>query len=41
MALVLVVSETPICRDYQQQRSVKSSRGFYDPLAKVADGRHP
>lgn len=41
LALVLVVSETPICPEYQQQRSVKSSRGFYDPLAKVVRGRHP
>ncbi|MBG6100755.1 hypothetical protein IW249_001169 [Micromonospora vinacea] len=41
MALVLVASETPICPEYQQQRSVESSRGFYNLLASVVDGRHP
>ncbi|WP_256442183.1 hypothetical protein [Micromonospora sp. D93] len=41
MALVLVVSETPICPERQQQRSVESAPGFYDLLAAVVDGRHP
>ncbi|MGW1449231.1 hypothetical protein ACWCO3_13210 [Micromonospora sp. NPDC002411] len=41
MALVLVVSEAPICPGRQQRRSVEFSRGFYDLLAAVVDGRHP
>ncbi|MEW1586858.1 hypothetical protein AB0283_15600 [Micromonospora vinacea] len=41
MALVLVVSETPICPEYKQQRSVEFSRSLYNLLASVVGGRHP